>query len=202
VEKREKEKREKRIRRTPEEAQELILDAAERSLGKEGPAALRLQDVAKAAGVSHPTVLHHFGSREGLVRALNLRAMQRLKTGLMAGMSDDSTARDGVARSFAAFRGGVAESLVWLLQSDALPPPGQFPMTDELTASLHALRQRYAQPGHEPDIVDTRHVVELIAVASMGDALLGPRLRGGAQSSPAFEQFLSDLVAMYLTAKA
>lgn len=192
----------KRIRRSPEEARSLILDAAEKSLEGQSPAALRLQDVAKAAGVSHPTILHHFGSREGLVRALNLRAMDELKAGLIAGMDGASENNDGVARSFAAFRDGVAARLVWLLQSGALPPPGEFSMTRELTEALHAVRKRFAQPGHEPDIADTRHVVQLIAVASFGDALLGPRLREGEAHSPAFEKFVADLVAMYLTAKA
>lgn len=190
----------KRIRRSPEEAQSLILDAAEKTLAGQSPAALRLQDVARAAGVSHPTILHHFGSREGLVRALNLRAMNELKAGLLAGM--DGGGDDGVARSFAAFRDGVAARLVWLLQSGGLPPPGQFSMTEDLTAGLHALRKRFARPGHEPDIADTRHVVQLIAVAAFGDALLGPRLRGGADHSPAFEKFLADLVTTFLASKA
>jgi hypothetical protein len=48
----------KRIRRTPEEARRLILDAAEACMAKAGPAGLRLQEVAEAAGVSHPTILH------------------------------------------------------------------------------------------------------------------------------------------------
>jgi AcrR family transcriptional regulator len=50
----------KRIRRTPEEARRLILDAAEASMAIEGPAGLRLLTVAMQAGVSHPTILHHF----------------------------------------------------------------------------------------------------------------------------------------------
>ncbi len=44
-----------------------------------GPAGLRLQEVAKAAGVSHPTILHHFGSREGLIQALNLRSVEQFR---------------------------------------------------------------------------------------------------------------------------
>ena len=190
----------KRVRRSSEEAQALILDAAEKTLRGQSPAALRLQDVAKAAGVSHPTILHHFGSREGLIRALNLRAMDELKAGLVAGMEGGGD--DGVARSFAAFRDGVAARLVWLLQSGALPPPGQFSMTRDITAALHELRKRFARPGHEPDIADTRHVVELIAVAAFGDALLGPRLRDGEAHSPAFEKFLADLVVTFLTSKS
>lgn len=192
--------KQKRVRRSPEDARSLILDAAEKSLEGQSPAALRLQDVAKAAGVSHPTILHHFGNREGLIRALNMRAMEELKAGLIASMHGDD--KDGVARSFAAFRNGGAARLVWLLQADALPPPGQFSMTRDLTEALHAVRVRLAKPGHEPDIADTRHVVQLIAVAAFGDALLGPRLREGQRQSPAFETFLAGLVEMFLTAKA
>jgi len=88
-------KQEKRVRRTPEEARALILDAAEKTMGGEGPAALRLQDVAKEAGVSHPTILHHFGSREGLVKALHLRALEKLRTELLAQMGSSDSANDG-----------------------------------------------------------------------------------------------------------
>ncbi len=49
----------------------MILEAAQASIARSGPAGLRLQEVAEAAGVSHPTILHHFESREGLIRALN-----------------------------------------------------------------------------------------------------------------------------------
>ncbi len=74
----------KRIRRKPEDARALILDAAEKSMAAHGPAGIRLQDVAQQAGVSHPTILHHFGSREGLVRALNQRTLEDLKGALIA----------------------------------------------------------------------------------------------------------------------
>src|SRR5450432_3158548 len=57
-----------RRRRTSDEARAAILDAAERRLVSSGPAGIRLQEVAADVGVSHPTVLHHFGSREALVR--------------------------------------------------------------------------------------------------------------------------------------
>jgi len=61
----------------------LILEAAEAGMADGGPAGLRLETVAKAAGVSHPTILHHFGSRAGLIQALNLRTIQQLRTVLI-----------------------------------------------------------------------------------------------------------------------
>src|SRR5947199_358921 len=63
-----------RQRRTADEARAEILDAAERILVETGPGAIRLQQVAELVGVSHPTVLHHFGTREALVAAVVERA--------------------------------------------------------------------------------------------------------------------------------
>ena len=46
----------KRVRLAPEEAQTRILDAAERRLAIGGPEALRLVDIAKDLGISHPAI--------------------------------------------------------------------------------------------------------------------------------------------------
>src|SRR5271165_5143251 len=76
-----------RRRRTGEEARTAILDAAEQRLVASGPAGIRLQEVAADVGVSHPTVLHHFGSREGLIEAVVVRALDSLHAGLLAAMN-------------------------------------------------------------------------------------------------------------------
>src|SRR5205809_814516 len=60
----------KRLRRSPEEARRLILETAQALIARAGPEALRLQEIAAAAGISHPLILHHFGSREGLVHLI------------------------------------------------------------------------------------------------------------------------------------
>ena len=67
-------RRVKRLRRTPEEARRLILETAQSLIASTGPERLRLQDIAAGAGISHSLILHHFGSREGLVRALTRQA--------------------------------------------------------------------------------------------------------------------------------
>src|SRR6185295_17110146 len=64
-----------RRRLRAEEAQRRILEAAEKQLMKVGPEGLRLTDLAQALGVSHPAILHHFGSREGLVAAVVRHAL-------------------------------------------------------------------------------------------------------------------------------
>ncbi|RKH71529.1 TetR/AcrR family transcriptional regulator [Corallococcus interemptor] len=63
----------RRKRRTPEEAREAILQAAEPLLMEQGPDRVGLQAVAKAAGVSHALVTHYFGTYEALVREVLLR---------------------------------------------------------------------------------------------------------------------------------
>src|SRR5262245_4808001 len=73
-----------RTRRKPDEARRLILDTAEARLREGGPAALVLKEIARDAGISHPTILHHFESREGLVQALLARGMDRLESALVA----------------------------------------------------------------------------------------------------------------------
>lgn len=65
-----------RRRRTPEEAREEILRAAEPLLVEQGPDRVGLQAVARAAGVSHALVTHYFGTYETLVREVLLRRNQ------------------------------------------------------------------------------------------------------------------------------
>ena len=191
----------KRIRRTPEEARRVILDAAEACMAKAGPAGLRLQDVAEVAGVSHPTILHHFESREGLIRALNLRSLQDLRERLVAAMSGAVDSLGPVAETFEAFRDGIAQRMIWILQSSPTGGPGTaLPIFDEMVDKLHAIRQGIAPPGVTIDRYDTQAFIHLTTIAAFGDAVIGPRLRraGDAQAEAAaakrFEDWFSRLL--------
>ena len=194
----------KRVRRRPEDARRLILDAAETSMAGNGPASLRLQDVARLAGVSHPTILHHFGSREGLVRALNIRSFEELTKPMLRQMPTAQSGQENIRATFAAYRGGVAQRILWLLQSPS-PPPVDNSIFDEIVRSLHDVRLRFAAPGVKIDIADSRAIVHLTAIAAFGDAIIGPRLRHGTKEksgSRQFEKWFSDLLDLYLQAKA
>src|SRR6516164_4639783 len=97
-------RRGKRLGRTPEEARRLILEAAQTRLATTGPQGLRLQDIAAAAGISHPLILHHFGSREGLVRALTQQAVAELRDKLVATMeSSEYSVEQALDRVFDTF---------------------------------------------------------------------------------------------------
>ena len=73
-----------RGRRQPEEARELILASAETLLVEQGPLALKLAEVAAAAGVANGTVLHHFGSIDGVHTALMERMTEQLVANVFA----------------------------------------------------------------------------------------------------------------------
>lgn len=57
------------VRRSPEATKQLILEACQRLLAKNGPDAVGLKDVAAEAGVSHALVTHYFGSIDALLLA-------------------------------------------------------------------------------------------------------------------------------------
>lgn len=65
-------------RTEPAERRAQLLDTAERLLVAGGTDALRMDHVARAAGVTRPVVYEHFGNRDGLVIALLERHAQRI----------------------------------------------------------------------------------------------------------------------------
>ncbi|MBP8533134.1 TetR/AcrR family transcriptional regulator [Streptomyces sp. MK37H] len=82
-----------------------ILDAAEELFGEHGFAATSLRNVTDAAGVNIAAVNYHFGSKEGLLRAVAQRAMaatnaerERLLEELTA--TDDEPAVHDLVRVF------------------------------------------------------------------------------------------------------
>jgi len=168
----------KRVRRTPTEARRRILDAAEKSMASKGPAGIRLQDVARAAGVTHSNVLHHFGSRAGLIEALNQRTVDDLKSVLSGVMqAAHSSTEDIIGPAFAAYRNGLAQRTLWVLQAPSRRGARTLPVFEEVVDAVHARRLRTAPPGTTVDKAQTRAIVHLTTIAAFGDALIGARLR-------------------------
>lgn len=168
----------KRLRRTPEEARRLILDTAQELIARSGPEGLRLQEIAAAAGISHPLILHHFGSREGLVRALVQEAVAELRDKLIDAMgSAESSFADQLDQVFDAYRDGLAQRLAWLATIDpAGEHVGPSTILRDIAESLHRRRVAAAPAGAAPDRTDTEMLVHLIAVAAFGEAIVGRRL--------------------------
>ena len=171
----------RRVRRSPEEAQRLILETAQSLIARTGPEGLRLQDIAAEAGISHPLILHHFKNRAGLVRALTREAAAEFKDRLVAAMAQpQSSTEQLIDRVFDAFAGGLAQRLAGLAVID---PEGEAaePVTvqRDIADTLHRRRVAAAPPGTEISREDSECVMHLVAVAAFGDAMHGARLRRG-----------------------
>lgn len=59
-----------------------LLEEALRLFARRGVDAVGVQEVVDAAGVTKPTLYHHYGSKEGLVKALVDRGFQHLNAAL------------------------------------------------------------------------------------------------------------------------
>jgi TetR/AcrR family transcriptional regulator, repressor for neighboring sulfatase len=196
----------KRIRRTAEDARRQILDAAELRLAQSGPAGIRLQDVAADLGISHPVILHHFGSREGLIRALTDRAVAELKDKLLVAIeSSDVDTEDILGEVFNAFRGGLAQRLAWLAITGTEEGPEQHDMvTLDIVRTIQEQRVKAAPPGKVIDEQDTKSIVYLVTAAAFGDAIFGAQLRrragldADAAANAAFQRWLAQLLQSHM----
>jgi AcrR family transcriptional regulator len=199
----------KRLRRTPEEARRLILETAQGLIASTGPEGLRLQDIAAAAGISHSLILHHFGSREGLVRALTRQAAAELRDKLVAAMeATEYSLEQQLDRVFDAFRDGLAQRLVWLATVDASGgAEGNQMIIRDIADRLHARRIAAAPPGTPIPRGDTDSLVHLVATAAFGDALFGAQLRSSAgllatgKTDRCFRLWLAALIRARTTQK-
>ncbi len=209
----------KRIRRTAEEARKLILDAAEERLANGGPEALRLQDIAADVGISHPAILHHFESRDGLVLALTVRTLQSLRDGLLDVLAEVDLQNPNVEAVLASVFGvlsdrGLARLIAWVVLSGRLVPDevgnsDEVDLLKEISDAIHALRMRAAEdhdiPAGTPQ--DTMFIVYLVAAAAFGDAVFGLPLIDGfgvaredqPQVQRDFRTWFASLISGHLT---
>jgi TetR/AcrR family transcriptional regulator, repressor for neighboring sulfatase len=105
----------KRVRRSPDEARTLILDAAERVYADHLPDAVGLKEIGREAGVSHALVTHYFGTYAGLVEAALERRFNRLRESLVTQLfflldgTSSPTAEKPTARELlAVYRSAIA----------------------------------------------------------------------------------------------
>lgn len=200
------------MRRTADDARALILDAAEKRLREVGPAGIRLQDVAAEVGVSHPTVLHHFGSREALVQSVIERRIGALERDLLtemavhAGTDEEPVGAmlETVARTLG--QGGHARVLAWLALSGHPVRNEDGAGFEAIARATHELRKAKcrARGQSAPDDEDSYFTVLLAGLAVFGDSIAGPLLRGesdpekAAETSARFRAWLATVVKGHL----
>jgi AcrR family transcriptional regulator len=171
-----------RGRRNASDTRTAILEAAERRLVGGGPEAIRLQEIAADVGLSHPAILHHFGSREGLVEAMVSQGITRLQAQFLEGWPSDKLPDiEGVLERFyeVASRRGVARLLAWLIlsgQGNSAMKPGAMQSAAE---RMHEGRVRKAEKEGRslPELEDTQFAASFLAILVLGDALYGPSVR-------------------------
>lgn len=192
-------------RRTADEARTEILDAAERILKETGPGAIRLQHVAELVGVSHPTVLHHFGTREALVEAVVQRAFAAVQADVIAAIQRAPEGEDDVAalldRVFAALSThGHGRALAWCALSGFTPSHRDFGLRQVAEAS-HALR-RHRRGRSTPPFEDTLFTMLLALSALFAQSVAWPILSRGtgldAGSEERFRKWLARVLVKHL----
>ena len=198
-----------RRRLDADSARELILDAAEKRLALAGPSGIRLQEVAADAGVSHPTVLHHFGSRELLVKAVITRSIENINAGLVEAMRTSAGEEvqlealfDNVAQALE--RTGHARVAMWLALEGHPTDGGKVRLSNVVDAA-HALRLAHKkQANRKLAREDTGRVVVLATLALVGGAVLAPPLLANAglpadtRAALEFRRWLAQLLKAYL----
>jgi AcrR family transcriptional regulator len=190
-----------RVRRSAEAAHEQILDAADKRLAEHGPRGIRLQDIAQDVGVSHPTILHHFGSREGLVEAVVDRALASLQSRVIASFAAGNLeAGEGAAlvRQIMTTLGdrGHARLMAWLaLEGRAPEDPAKLLST--LAAVMHG--RRVVTTASQAPAEDTLFMVMLVSLALFGEGVLGASVldsAGLARDADARERFHAWIVRL------
>jgi len=176
--------RTRRPRRSAAETRAAILDAAERCLLSGGPDAVRLQRIAADAAVSHPAILHHFGSREGLVEAMVLNGLAKLEAQFVEGWPSlkDPDIEGVLARFYAsASDRGIARLLAWLILSGRNPGANGPGMLRRAAERLHSGRIRRAtRDGRRaPELEHSLFAAAFLAIIVLGDSLFGPTIRRG-----------------------
>lgn len=186
-------------------AQALILDATERRLVVGGPSGIRLQEVAADAGVSHPTVLHHFGSREHLVKAVISRSLRTINETLIQAItasSGDVDQLEAMLENVAVTLGrtGHGRVIMWLALEGHSIDGADVHLSDVVDAT-HALRlSRFEKGKKKPTREDTAHTVVLAALALVGGSVMGATLlqnaglAGNGPGETRFRKWLSRLL--------
>ncbi|MFO0548064.1 MAG: TetR/AcrR family transcriptional regulator [Polyangiaceae bacterium] len=198
-------------RRSADETRTALLDAAEKRMVRDGPAALRLQDVASDVGISHPGVLHHFGSREGLVDGVISRAIAGLEMDLVKALKAQGSGGDNATmfdRVFdALFTRGHGRLIAWLALSgiDPFGTDAAREAWSNIAKTTHETRLAQLPKGSKkPSLEDTQFAIVLSALALLGHSVAGKptfAAAGIGQSAAAekrFRKWLTTVLTKHL----
>lgn len=179
---------------------------ATRLFAARGVAGTSLQAVADAVGVSKPTLVYHFGSKDGLREAV-LEALlghwQRELPRMMAAATSGGPRLDNLLHALFAFFLDDRSRAV-LLMREALDQPEHFrellhqhlqPWTRMLS---EAVRSGQASGAIRPE-VDPEAYVQLVITSGLGALALGDRVNALLAPEPSLDAQLAELVRIART---
>ena len=159
-----------RKRLSPAESRDAALEAARVLLVEIGPQAVTLKAVAGRIGRTHANLLHHFGSAEGLQKALIARMASRIVGTIREAVLRSREAQDPsevVDLTFDAFgRNGAGALASWMILS------GNDDALDPILTAIHDLVDELAETDEAGGTSIREETLQLVLMA-LGDALLG-----------------------------
>jgi AcrR family transcriptional regulator len=159
-----------RRRRSAKEARAEILEAAETLLREDGPEALTITAIARAVGVSHPAVLHHFGSVDALEEALHMRISVAIRDDLLGLLASNGADRAGALEQAMARLADPTKGrmLAWLVATGRpMFPPASDKGLAQVAETLQATNS----------IDDVSMRIQLAVLAMVGEAMCGAEVR-------------------------
>lgn len=199
----------KRVRRSPEEARTLILDAADAVFREHLPDAVGLKEVAKAAGVSHALVTHYFGTYANLVEAALERRFRRLRESLVGHLVGVLEAEGDVGEVLATYRAAIAKNALdpvtmrlatWALMSGRVAQDDFFSHRMRgLQFLADALGERSKVPREDLEFMLIASFAMTVGWTIAGNAISGAlgKKKDAAQDA-AFESRVASMLDAYL----
>ena len=139
-------------------------------LRQQGLEGLSITGVAEEAGISHATLLHHFGSSDGMRAALADKMTLDLVTDLVAAFDANVSTTEMTRNLFAALEeGGHARLIAWR----AVEELGDHSPMGELTQGFGQLLAKAQEALGVEQTADIKRIVMLVAVAATGFGLAG-----------------------------
>lgn len=159
-----------RRRRTAEESRSNILEVAAKRLREQGLEGLNITGVAEEAGISHATLIHHFGSsggmRDALADKMTMDLLQDMVDALAANVPTSQLTRN-VFSTLAV--GGHAKLIAWRAVENS-DPERDVSATQALFEKLLETTQRNFDVGNRAEV---QNVIFLVAIAAIGYGLAG-----------------------------